>query len=234
MYRKMSIIDTIKGASSSNLQESEKNKTVVVISPYPKDGKTTLIETLCGRQLEWFPYNVQGDYICNLSRINYENTSITIVEASEITNGTSEIWPELANQLQTVDLILHVIDSSKKLILSDLDDFFETEIDGQYLYDIVESKRLVIFTKSDKERECDVWWNSLTKDEQDELNRKNASEGNPKFNTWYEGLVNDWDLCCGLWLMSFGNEDNIYEVSCKNLGGIQKLRERIIDLLGLE
>ena len=47
----MSMIDTIKGASSSNLQKSEKTKTVVVISPNPKDGKTTLIETLCGRQL---------------------------------------------------------------------------------------------------------------------------------------------------------------------------------------
>ncbi|MBR6978702.1 MAG: GTPase domain-containing protein [Prevotella sp.] len=230
----MSIIDTIKGAPSFIFQKSEKTKTVVVISPNPKDGKTTLIETLCGRQLEWYPYNVQGDYICNLSRINYGNSSIVIVEASEITNGTSDNWPELANLLQTVDLILHVIDSSKKLVLSDLDDFFETKIDGHYLNEIVESKRLVIFTKSDMEKEYDVWWNSLTKDEQDELNRKNASEGNPRFNTWYEGLVNDWNLCCGLWLMSFGNEDNIYEVSCKNMGGIQKLRERIIDILGLE
>lgn len=114
--------------------------------------------------------------MCNLSRIYHRNTSIDIVEASEITNGTSEIWPELANQLQTVDLILHVIDSSKKLILSDLDEFFETEIDGQYLFDIVESKHLVIFTKSDLERECDVWWNSLTKEEQDVLNRKNEVE----------------------------------------------------------
>lgn len=230
----MSIIDTIKGASSLNLQKSEKTKTVVVISPNPKDGKTTLIETLCGRQLEWYPYNVQGGFMCNLSRIYYRNTSIDIVEASEITNRTSDIWPELANQLQTVDLILHVIDSSKKLILSDLDQFFETEIDGQSLFDIVESKHLVIFTKSDMERDCDVWWNSLTKDEQDELNRKNASGGNPNFNTWYEGLVNDWNLCYGLWLMSFGNMDNIYDVSCKNMEGIQKLRERIVDFLDLE
>lgn len=229
----MSIIDTNKGAPSFNLQKSEK-KTVVVISPNPKDGKTTLIETLCGRHLEWYPYNVQGDYMCDISRIYYRNTSIDIVEASKITYGTSEIWPELANQLQTVDLILHVIDSSKKLVLSDLDEFFETEIDGQSLFDIVESKHLVIFTKSDMERDCDVWWNSLTKDEQDELNRKNASESNSNFNTWYEGLVYDWNLCCGLWLMPFRNENNIYEVSCKNMGGIQKLRERIVGFLDLE
>jgi len=215
--------------------ETEISKTVVVISPYSKDGKTTLIETLFGKQLEWNPYNVAGDYICNCARIRYRGTSIVVVEASQITNEMSDFWTELANQLQNVDLILQVIDSSKKLVLSDLDDFFDTEIDGHNLYDIVKSKRFIIFTKSDVEKEYDVWWNSLSKEEQEDLNRRNATQGNPRFKTWYEGLVNDWNLCCGLWLSSnVDDDDNIYEVSCKNMGGIQELRERLIDFLEIE
>ena len=243
----MSLFDKLRGAFSKNVadtiddqndkrlnssQKTEKTKTVVVFSPNPKDGKTTLIETLCGRQLEWSPYKVQGDYLCNLARVNYGNTSITIVEAGEITFEMTDLWPELANKLLVADLILYVIDSSQKLVLSDLDDFFDTEINGQLLNEIVKSKRLVIFTKSDLPKECDVWWNSLTKEEQDEYNRKNATQGNPRFNTWYEGLVNDWYMCSGMWLsMNVDNNNDIYEVSCESMKGIQELRERLIALL---
>lgn len=211
---------------------SKKELSIAVVSPYSKDGKTTLIEVLCGKNIEWSPYTLVDDFTCNKALVSYKGTEISIFEIPQISSDNSNVWQNLAEFLLKSDLIIYVIDSSVKLVLSDIDDFFDIEINGMALSNLVMSKRLVVFTKSDKEKECDVWWNSLTKEEQEEYNKKNSTLGNPEFNTWYETLVNDWHLCWGFWLIAnVKKTDDIYEVSCKNMDGIEDLKIRIIKFL---
>ncbi len=195
-----------------------KEKSVVVISPYKGDGKTTLIETICGISLIWYPYAIATGFTCNKALVSYNDIDISIYEVPQITKDNSNIWHKIAELLQDADLILYVVDSSVKIVMSDIDDFFDIEINDTTLNDLVMSKRLIVFTKCDKEEEIYAYWNSLPKEVQEAQ------------NGFLEGLEDDWVQCASLWLnMNIQSLDDIFEVSCKkNMGEMGKLRNRII------
>lgn len=195
---------------------------VIVFSPYDGDGKTTLIETVVGKTLEWKHVSLSPAFGYSMTTIEYKGEQIEIKELETINESDEDIWQQIANMFIQANYLVYVNDSTKKSVLEDLDWFFDT-------YDIpskIEDKTWLVFTKCDTIHPIEEYWESLSNEDKEQLNASLSKDEHERFKSWKAGAYNDWNLCLGLHLMSW-NKAPLFEVDCRTMRGIPEIRQRI-------
>lgn len=195
---------------------------VIVFSPYDGDGKTTLIETVIGKPLEWKNIVLSPTFKYSMATIEYKGVQIEIKELGIIDESNEDIWQQIANMFIQANHLVYVNDSTEKSVLEDLDLFFDT-------YDIpnkIEEKTWLVFTKCDTTNPIETYWESLSNEDKEQLNASLSKEAQERFKSWKAAAYNDWNLCLGLHMMSW-NKAPLFEVDCRTMRGIPEIRQRI-------
>ena len=146
-------------------------------------GKTTLIESVSPCKLNWNRIDITEKLSISIAILSINNISIEVTELPEISEEKNKSdWPKIAELIQIADLTVRVRDSSIKTVMNDTDDLLMD-------YDL-ESKvenGLLVYSKWDLDPEYK------------KLKGKISEE-------FYNGFVNDWNLCFALTISLYDME----------------------------
>ena len=210
----------------------KKPKNVVLISHEPKSGKTTLAETLAEKNLSWQEEALTNEDKWHHASVEYNGETINISECFNLSDSNRELWQGVAERMEKADLVLYLVDSSMKFLQNENIDFLEDYISSKI--DLT-GKALLVSTKTDIDciSEINKWWESLSKEEQDSLNKRNLEDGNPNCKTYLQAILNEYGIC--LWGLleiesTLGNPEEA-DVSCQTMAGIDELKKKIAKIL---